>query len=290
MINVFQYSNSLNDMEDRIWHVNKTGKVSYPCDGNDNCFKIEDKSFWFEHRNDCILQLVNKFPPKGRGPIFDIGGGNGFVAKGLMAAGWEVVLVEPGLSGVQNARKRGVEHIICGSLSSVQFKKSSLPSVGLFDVVEHIDDDENFLKEIHYILEPEGLVYITVPAFSVLWSHTDVCAGHFRRYSIREIKNKLNNAGFSLIYGTYIFRFLVLPVFLLRALPYRLRFSEKKMLKKAQVEHVQDKGILAKLLKRSFDSELKKISLSKVSSFGGSCLLVAQNKQSIKNKKETKDY
>ena len=44
--------------------------ISYPEEGNEACFQIEDQSFWFRHRNDCIRELVRHFPPRGRGPIF----------------------------------------------------------------------------------------------------------------------------------------------------------------------------------------------------------------------------
>lgn len=80
--------------------------------GNDQCFGIENKSFWFQHRNTCIVELVQKFPPRGNGPILDVGGGDGFVAKGLMDAGWDVVLVAPGPVGARNAKARCLHNII----------------------------------------------------------------------------------------------------------------------------------------------------------------------------------
>lgn len=62
---------------DGIWYSEDTREVSYTTDGHAACFAIEDDSFWFRHRNDCILSVVERFPPEGEGPIFDIGGGNG---------------------------------------------------------------------------------------------------------------------------------------------------------------------------------------------------------------------
>ena len=53
--------------------------LSYPAYGNEACFEVEDHSFWFRHRNHCIQELVRKFPPNGKGPIFDVGAGNGFL-------------------------------------------------------------------------------------------------------------------------------------------------------------------------------------------------------------------
>jgi hypothetical protein len=77
--------------------------------GNEACYQIEESSFWFKHRNACIEAAVKCHPPRSGGPIFDVGGGNGFVARGLMRAGFETVFLNLLLSGeVMNvgARRR----------------------------------------------------------------------------------------------------------------------------------------------------------------------------------------
>ena len=47
------------------------GEISYPEEGNEGCFEVEDQSFWFQHRNDCIRELVRSFPPRGKGPVLN---------------------------------------------------------------------------------------------------------------------------------------------------------------------------------------------------------------------------
>jgi hypothetical protein len=49
----------------------RVGEISYPVKGNEACFEVEDQSFWFRHRNDCIRELVRSFPPRGGGPIYE---------------------------------------------------------------------------------------------------------------------------------------------------------------------------------------------------------------------------
>ena len=39
-------------------------------------------------------------------------GGNGFVSLALQKEGYKTVLVEPGISGTQNAKSRGLKRII----------------------------------------------------------------------------------------------------------------------------------------------------------------------------------
>jgi SAM-dependent methyltransferase len=172
MFDPSRFADSLALGTDGIWYC-PNREVSYPVDGNQACFQIEESSFWFNHRNACIAAAVQQFPPHENGPIFDIGGGNGFVSLGLMRAGFESILVEPGPSGASNGKARGVPTVICATTSGAGFKRSSLPAIGLFDVIEHIDNDLDFLKSMRKLLQPSGRLYATVPAYSALWSLED---------------------------------------------------------------------------------------------------------------------
>jgi SAM-dependent methyltransferase len=210
---------------DGIWQPAQISDVSYPEDGNDACYQIEEGSYWFAHRNECILTMLSKFPPGGE--VYDIGGGNGFVSLALQNAGLDSVLVEPG-SGARNASRRGVERVIHAALEDTGFAEGSLPAAGAFDVVEHIDDDVAFLRSIHRFLRPGGRFYGTVPALQALWSEEDVHAGHFRRHDPNGIATRLRAAGFEVEFVASFFSWLVLPVFLLRSLPFRLRGTPPK--------------------------------------------------------------
>jgi 2-polyprenyl-3-methyl-5-hydroxy-6-metoxy-1,4-benzoquinol methylase len=156
------YTSRLKVGSDGIWHALEKASVSYPSNGNDHCFEIENKSFWFQHRNACIAELVKKFPPRGNGPIYDVGGGNGYVAKGLMDAGWEMVLVEPGLAGARNAKARGLPNVVCATTQAAGFRAASMPAIGVFDVMEHIDDDVGFLRHLWDLMKPKGMLSIGV--------------------------------------------------------------------------------------------------------------------------------
>jgi hypothetical protein len=139
MLKIDEISENLYIGESGLWIAQTIDEISYPSDGNELCAEIEDSSFWFKHRNKAILSVMNNFSP--RGAIFDIGGGNGYVAKGLMEAGFDCVLVEPGREGARKALERGVENVVCATLESADFYPGALSNVGLFDVVEHIEDD-----------------------------------------------------------------------------------------------------------------------------------------------------
>jgi len=262
------------ELKDGIWSALRKSSVSYPDEGNEKCFQIEENSFWFRHRNNCIIEVVKQFPPDGI--FYDVGGGNGFVSAALEKNGIKTVVVEPGEKGALNAQRRGLKNIIRASLKDAGFKPDTLPAVGLFDVIEHIEEDKKFLKTIFNLLTKEGRIYITVPAFNFLWSKEDEAAGHFRRYTVKSLSALLKASGYHVDYVTYIFSLLPAPVFLFRSLPYRLGFTKKTGMDKVNEDyHSRDTGIAAKLLGKSWNPELRRIRNRAGIFIGGSCLAAA---------------
>jgi SAM-dependent methyltransferase len=275
MVDLAILARGLQLRSDGIWYAPTVSELSYPKEGNERCAQVEDSSFWFRHRNACILALIRAYPPSG--PMFDIGGGNGCVSRAIVDAGFESVVVEPGAAGARAAKARRLEHVVCGTLEGAGFGERSLPAIGLFDVVEHIEDDLGFMRRVCNVLVNGGRVYINVPAYAWLWSDEDVAAGHCRRYTIRSMSSLLESTGFIVDFATYIFRPLPAPIFLLRALPTRLGFARDKAQEQGGTErdHMAKGGITRGFIDSLLSREVKRVEQSKAMSFGGSCLVAA---------------
>ena len=69
----------------------------------------------------------------------------------------------------------------------ILFKRHSINSVVLINVLEHIEQDRLFLGELKKILPKHAKIIIFSPAFGVLFSKLDLLYGHFRRYNKKEI-------------------------------------------------------------------------------------------------------
>ena len=136
-----------------------------PRAGNADCLRVEDTSFWFRHRNRCIVSVVRRFSPDAT--FFDIGGGNGFVARGLMDAGVDCALIEPGIDGALAAHARGVDPVICATLEDAGIRPGSVAAAGMFDVLEHIEDENAALSEVRKLLASGGRLFLTVPGLFV---------------------------------------------------------------------------------------------------------------------------
>jgi SAM-dependent methyltransferase len=205
---------------DGLWRPPAVGTVSYPAEGNEACFQVEDRSYWFQHRNACIVAAVRRHASEG--PIYDIGGGNGYVSLALQAAGHAVVLVEPG-PGAANGLRRGVTTVVQSTLADAAFEPASIDAVGVFDVVEHVEHDVAFLAMLRDVLKPGGLVFCTVPALPCLWSDEDAHAGHYRRYTARSLGAAMRAAGLRVEFMSFFFSWLIVPVLAFRTAPSLLR-------------------------------------------------------------------
>lgn len=248
-------------------------KVDFPEDGHASCFRLEDDSFWFAHRNACITSALRGHAFDG--PLLDVGGGNGAVSKALENAGIPTVLLEPGPEGARNAKLRGLDNVVCSTLERAGFAAGSFGAAGAFDVIEHVADDAALLRDIHRVLRPGGVLCVTVPAYAWLWSSEDELAGHHRRYTVGGLRSVLEASGFDVRFETYVFAPLTLPMFVMRSLPHRLhRRSEAEIEATASKQHVPS-PVARRLMDALLAPELSRIRKGRSVPVGTSCLAVA---------------
>jgi SAM-dependent methyltransferase len=266
---------SLHRDESGVWHGASRSEVSYPDDGAASYLDVEERSFWCRHRNQCIIAAMGRFPPPG--PILDLGAGNGFVSRGIQDAGFEVVAIEANIVGALAARERGLEHVICGTFQDVDFVPGTVPAAGLFDVLEHIADDVGALSHIHTLLLPLGRIYLTVPAYNLLYSGEDRMLGHFRRYSANSLKRVLTQAGFFVEYTSYLFMPLPAPIFVARTVPSWFGGLQERTPNDSAKAHDLG-GPAGSIIDRIFGWEAQTIRRGGRVAVGASCLAVAQKR------------
>ena len=150
-------------------------------------------------------------------------------------------------------------------------------AAGLFDVLEHVENEHAFLDQVAETLAPGGLLYLTVPAFAWLWSVSDPQAGHYRRYDRTALERVLQGR-FDMLYFSGIFLPLLPLLFLCRALPFRMGLARKNQILDARAEHGSDNGLVVRLLKRILCSEVNSIRMGHSRMIGSSWLCVARKR------------
>lgn len=68
-----------------------------------------------------------------------------------------------------------------------------------FEVLEHIEEDVAFMRDVHQRVAAGGYWFISVPAYMKKWQAQDVFSGHVRRYEAEEMRQKLTAAGFAVV-------------------------------------------------------------------------------------------
>lgn len=200
------------------WLRRDDAHVSYPRGVLDSLSGDGGEGFWLDARANVVGDLLRE---RSIATIWDVGAGSGAMAKRLGRFGVDVVSVEPLPEGAREIARMGVE-VFCGTLQGLALPSASLAAVGLFDVLEHIEDPSDILGEVARVLTPNGSLVVTVPAYQWLWSAEDEALGHFRRYSTKTLTATFVRSRFSVLSAQYCFASLVPAAALLRTLPYRL--------------------------------------------------------------------
>lgn len=160
-------------------------------------FAAEERHFWFRARNALIGALARKaLAGRSASRLLEIGCGTGNVLRALRssAPGGTLVGMDLFIEGLHIARRRVDAPLVQADVSRAPFD-AGFDLIGLFDVIEHLPEDEQVLRDAAALLAPGGTLLVTVPAFPSLWSYFDEAAHHVRRYRRAELGKKLAAAG-----------------------------------------------------------------------------------------------
>jgi len=177
---------------------------------------LEAKNFWFCARNRLLLWALQSYFPEMQ-TFLEIGCGTGFVLSSIERAFpalklWGSEIFTKGLSVASHRLSR--TQLFQMDARYIPFE-SEFDVIGAFDVLEHIREDTTVLAELFQAVKT-GII-LTVPQHLWLWSQADEHAHHVRRYHLQELRKKVTDAGFQVVYTTS-FVSLLLPLMLLSRL------------------------------------------------------------------------
>ncbi|MCW3098554.1 MAG: Methylase involved in ubiquinone/menaquinone biosynthesis [Chthonomonadaceae bacterium] len=165
-------------------------------------YRLEDSYWWFVGRHRLVEALLHsRYGAPGTQDavaplnILDVGCGTGAMSVRLTRWG-RVVSADFSHTALEFSRRRGLDHLVGADAMKLPFAADRFDAVVTMDVLEHLPDDCAAMREFFRVLKPGGRVFATIPAYPHLWSEHDLALMHFRRYRLREVRERFEAAGF----------------------------------------------------------------------------------------------
>ena len=168
------------------------------------------------------------------------------------------------------------EDVVNASLTDLPFSDNSFDLVCAFDVIEHIEDDKKALNEVFRVLKPGGILFLTVPAFEILWSKHDVINMHYRRYNAKALRILVSITGFKIIFESYFNFILFIPVLIYRSIVNFLYFKKRGSDSGSDFEVFKSNRLLNSMFYRLFSIEQRVLSGGIRFPFGVSLAMIVQ--------------
>lgn len=174
-----------------------------------------DEHWYYRSKAHVVARLLRDTKPR---KLLDVGAGSGFFSKYLLAnsavaEAWCVDTNYP------------IDSDIVENGKNIHFRKTLGPVdadlVLLMDVIEHVDDDVDLLRQAVEKVGTRATFLISVPAFQFMWSGHDVFLEHKRRYTLAELERVVEAAGLRIRHSRYFFA-AVFPIAMLLRLPRKL--------------------------------------------------------------------
>lgn len=177
---------------------------------------------WEVARSRFFVHLLDRLAGAVATRVLDVGSGDAWLAGQLRAASpafeitcWDVNYAPDELAELAEGNP--------GLLFSSKSPEGSFGGILMLDVIEHVEDDLDFVRTtIQEHLQEGGWLLASVPAYQSLFTSHDTWLKHYRRYSPTACRNLLNSAGLDVVAEGGLFHSL-LPIRGLSAAKERLR-------------------------------------------------------------------
>jgi 2-polyprenyl-3-methyl-5-hydroxy-6-metoxy-1,4-benzoquinol methylase len=187
--------------------------------------KNQRKHWWFQARKKIIDQIISSINLKKKKNILDFGTGSGVNLDMLRKHGLVDIHEQNKYARAVIKKERKIKNLY----SSLKIKKNFYDLILLADVIEHVKQPKELLKDLKKFLKKDGHILITVPAYQFLFSKKDEVLGHYRRYNKELLRTELS--GFKVENISYFNTFLCIPIIIMTML--------NKFLKRDYIKQVE---------------------------------------------------
>jgi len=165
----------------------------------DYLWDLGEEDFWHTNKDRVLIKLL-----KGK-EVLDVAAGTGSFSIKMADNGFNVTYIDFHKKYVDIAKKRAGKRkikFICQDFLKYKPTKK-FDTIVISGFIEHVYDDVGLLVKINSLLKKGGRVVLLTAAYPWLYSEFDKNVGHYRRYTKKELKQKLILTGFNTTFLKY---------------------------------------------------------------------------------------
>jgi 2-polyprenyl-3-methyl-5-hydroxy-6-metoxy-1,4-benzoquinol methylase len=197
----------LQDLYSKVKEAHLASALGYRCEPvNWRARWLSKLLFFFPERRQGIEGEVLFLNAQPGGKLLDIGCGSGERMEKMQRLGWTVSGIDFDKKAVEVAKRRGLD-VACGTIPGTWFPADTFDVVTLSQVIEHVPDPIELLRECQRILKPGGRVVVTTPntaswgyrLFKEHWRGLEP-PRHLHLFGPSSIQQTLRKAGFDFVF------------------------------------------------------------------------------------------
>lgn len=139
--------------------------------------------------------MYSQIKPYSNGKTLEVGSGIGNISQFFIEEGKEIDLSDLRDQYIDHLKQKFPKNnVLRIDLVHPDFDNKYAHLLGTYDlvyalnVIEHIEDDKQAIRNICKLLKPNGFIYILVPAYQSLFNSFDKALFHYRRYNKKSLK------------------------------------------------------------------------------------------------------
>jgi 2-polyprenyl-3-methyl-5-hydroxy-6-metoxy-1,4-benzoquinol methylase len=141
------------------------------------------------------------------GNILEIGSGIGNISSFLLSDAESITLSDTNEFYIQTLKNKfhsspNLKEVLCIDVQNSKFEttyallKEQYDTIFLLNVLEHVEEDNQAIKNCNFLLRSGGTLLILTPAYNFLYSQLDKALGHYRRYTTSRLNLLFQNNTF----------------------------------------------------------------------------------------------
>ncbi|MEQ9359376.1 methyltransferase domain-containing protein [Coleofasciculus chthonoplastes] len=177
--------------------------------------KLEKESLQVKDHK-LTQKFLDKYYPQ-KGKLLEIGSSFGYLLNFFKINGWDVIGIEPRLSGCKYAESHFGINVIPGILEKAEISNNSFDVALMMHVIEHVPDPYMTFKEVYRVLKPGGVFVVETPRYDTLMfkllgkrERSLSCDGHIYFFTSSTLEKMATQAGFTMLKLDYVGRSLTL--------------------------------------------------------------------------------